>query len=80
MFESTIYLLKKIEIKKKIQKDYDFVSRVVESSENFNHIVVSNRMFENFLHKWRFELNEEKKNSYSNNFLNVKSKTIENFS
>jgi hypothetical protein len=79
MFESTMSLLKKIEIKKKIQKDYEFVTRVTNSSINYNHITVSTRMFENFLHKWRYELNETKKNSYCRDFSILKSKSIENF-
>ncbi len=46
MIESTITLLKKLDKRKKIEKDFEWVVKIVSSSENFNHIVISNVLSE----------------------------------
>jgi hypothetical protein len=51
----------------------------VSSSKNFNHIVVSNRLFNVFSHKWRNHLSENKLKEYSFMFEQEKTMTIGQF-
>ncbi len=64
MFESTISFLKKYENRKNIEKDFEWVIKVLSSSTNFNHIGISNKIFIIFLHKWRNVISEKEKEEY----------------
>jgi hypothetical protein len=79
MIESTITLLKKFDKRKKIEEDFEWVIKIVSSSENFNHIVVSNRLFNVFSNKWRNHLSENKLKEYSFMFEQEKTITIGQF-
>ena len=79
MIKSTITLLKKLNKLKKIEKDFKWVVKIVSSSENFNHIVISNRLFEAFTHKWRNHMTENQLKEYSFTFEQEKMITIGHF-
>ena len=79
MIESTITLLKKFDKRKKIEEDFEWVIKIVSSSENFNHIVVSNRLFNVFSNKWRNHLSKNKLKEYSFMFEQEKTITIGQF-
>ena len=79
MFETTILFLKKYENRRKIEKDFEWVVKVVLSSTDFNHIGASNRVFKNFLHKWRNFITEKEKNEYNFVFEHEKSVSIGQF-
>ena len=52
----------------KVTEEFNWVRKVLSSSTNSNHIVVSLKLFNNFLNKWRFEMSEDTKIKLSNDF------------
>lgn len=52
----------------KVTEEFNWVSKVLSSSTNSNHIMVSLKLFNNFLNKWRFEMNRELKSTFSDDF------------
>lgn len=52
----------------KVTEEFNWVSKVLSSSTNSNHIVVSLKLFNNFLNKWRFEMDRELKSTFSDDF------------
>lgn len=79
MFESTISFFKRYENRHKIEKDFEWLLKIVMSCENFNHIVVSNRVFDNFLYKWRHHLNEKDISDFSIIYERQKSCSVGKF-
>ena len=60
----------------KIQKDYGWVLKVLESCLNVEQVKVTERAFENFLKKWSSELSEVRSITFSSNFQKLKSKKL----
>lgn len=56
-----------------IKKDFDWVIRVLESSQNNNHLSTSIKLFEIFLNKWDWELSDERKMTLHSIFNKTKS-------
>jgi hypothetical protein len=79
MIESTISFIKKFDKRKKMEEDFDWVLKIVSSSQNFNHIVISNQLFTNFLHKWRNFMTEKQIKEYTFMFEHGKSMSIGQF-
>lgn len=52
----------------KVTEEFNWVSKVLSSSTNSNHIMVSLKLFNNFLNKWRFEMDRELKSTFSDDF------------
>lgn len=52
----------------KVTEEFNWVRKVLSSSTNSNHIVVSLKLFNNFLNKWRFEMDRELKSTFSDDF------------
>lgn len=52
----------------KVTEEFNWVRKVLSSSTNSNHIMVSLKLFNNFLNKWRFEMNRELKSTFSDDF------------
>jgi hypothetical protein len=51
-----------------MSKDFNWVNKVLLSSENDNHIVASVKLFNNFLNKWRFTMGNDLKIQLSDDF------------
>ena len=49
-------------------EDFNWVKKVLLSSQTQNHINYSNNFFNNFINKWRFEMSEDLKITLTNNF------------
>lgn len=49
-------------------EDFNWVNRVLFSSETDTHMECSDNLFDNFLNKWRFEMSEDTKIKLSNDF------------
>lgn len=49
-------------------EEFNWVNKVLFSSENYNHLKCSDNLFNNFLKKWRFEMTEDLKITLSNDF------------
>jgi len=60
----------------KIQKDYGWVLKVLESCLNVEQVKVTERAFENFLKKWSSEISEIRSITFSSNFQKLKSKKL----
>lgn len=60
----------------KIQKDYGWVLKVLESCLNVEQVKVTERAFENFLKKWSSEISEVRSITFSSNFQKLKSKKL----
>lgn len=56
-----------------IQKDYDWVLNVLNSSINESQIKTCDKLFENFLTKWSDELSDERKQTFFSNYRKYKS-------
>ena len=52
----------------KVTEEFNWVRKVLSSSTNCNHIMVSLKLFNNFLNKWRFEMDRELKSTFSDDF------------
>lgn len=52
----------------KVTEEFNWTRKVLSSSTNSNHIVVSLKLFNNFLNKWRFEMDQELKSTFSDDF------------
>lgn len=52
----------------KVTEEFNWVRKVLSSSTNNNHIVVSLKLFNNFLNKWRFEMEQDLKSAFSDDF------------
>lgn len=52
----------------KVTEEFNWVRKVLSSSTNSNHIMVSLKLFNNFLNKWRFEMDRELKSTFSDDF------------
>ena len=64
----------------KMSEEFNWVNRVLFSSETHDHMKCSDNLFKNFLNKWRFEMTEDLKITLSNNFnvnYNEQSEKIE---
>jgi len=57
----------------KIQKDYEWVLKVLISSINESQIKTTDRLFNNFINKWSEELSEERKQTFFSNYRKYKS-------
>ena len=79
MFEQFIFLIMKRTNSEKIKKDHEWVIRVLKSSKNFNHIVVTDRMIDNFLYKWREDLTEKSINKFKGLYVKEKKMVLMNF-
>lgn len=79
MFEQFIFLIMKRTNSEKIKKDYEWVIRVLKSSKNFNHIVVTDRMIDNFFYKWRDNLTEKSINEFKGLYVKEKKMVLGNF-
>jgi ribosome-associated toxin RatA of RatAB toxin-antitoxin module len=51
-----------------ISEEFNWVNKVLFSSETYDHMKCSNNLFKNFLNKWRFEMTEDLKITLSNDF------------
>jgi hypothetical protein len=51
-----------------LNKEFNWVRKVLLSSTNINHIVVSIKLFNNFLNKWRFDIDEGIKTTFLDDF------------
>lgn len=49
-------------------EDFNWVNRVLFSSETDTHMKCSDNLFDNFLNKWRFEMSEDIKIKLSSDF------------
>jgi ribosome-associated toxin RatA of RatAB toxin-antitoxin module len=52
----------------KMSEEFNWVNRVLYSSETHYHMKCSDNLFKNFLNKWRFEMTEDLKITLSNDF------------
>ncbi len=51
-----------------MQKEFNWVIKVLESSLTFQHVDVSIRLFSNFLKKWGYEISNEMVLKLTNTF------------
>lgn len=79
MFEQFIFLIMRKTNNEKIKKDYEWVIRVLKSSKNYNHIVVTDRMVNNFFYKWRMDLTEKSIIEFKGQYLKEKKMVLGNF-
>lgn len=79
MFEQFIFFIMNNTNSEKMKKDYKWVIRVLKSSKNFNHIVVTDRMIDNFLYKWRKDLTEKSINEFKGSYVKEKKMVLMNF-
>ena len=56
-----------------LQKEYEWVLKVLNSSLNEVQIKTTERLFENFLNKWSKDLSEERQLTFVSNFRKYKS-------
>ena len=49
-------------------EEFNWVNRVLFSSETDDHMKCSGNLFNNFINKWRFEMTEDLKITLSNDF------------
>lgn len=59
-----------------VQTDYEWVIRILKSSNNYGHIQMSEKIFSFFEKKWDGILNEDQKNTFYYDFDNIKVKII----
>ena len=51
-----------------IHQEFNWVNKVLFSSQNNKHIECSVNLFNNFMNKWRFEMTEDLKITLKRNF------------
>jgi ribosome-associated toxin RatA of RatAB toxin-antitoxin module len=51
-----------------IHQEFNWVNKVLFSSQNNKHIECSVKLFNNFMNKWRFEMTEDLKITLNLNF------------
>jgi hypothetical protein len=51
-----------------IHQEFNWVNKVLFSSQNNKHIECSVNLFNNFMNKWRFEMTEDLKITLNRNF------------
>jgi ribosome-associated toxin RatA of RatAB toxin-antitoxin module len=51
-----------------IHQEFNWVNKVLFSSETSKHISVSINLFNNFMNKWRFDMTEDLKITFSRDF------------
>lgn len=51
-----------------VYQDFKWVNNVLFSSKTKKHIEVSVNLFNNFMNKWRFEMTEDLKITFNQNF------------
>ena len=51
-----------------IHQEFNWVNKVLFSSQNNKHIECSVNLFNNFMNKWRFEMTEDLKITLKGNF------------
>jgi ribosome-associated toxin RatA of RatAB toxin-antitoxin module len=52
----------------KIHQEFNWVNKVLFSSQTNKHIEVSVNLFNNFMNKWRFEMTEDLKITFNIDF------------
>ena len=52
-----------------ISEEFNWVKKVLLSSQSYNHMKCCDNLFNNFINKWRFEMTEDLKITLSNDFL-----------
>jgi ribosome-associated toxin RatA of RatAB toxin-antitoxin module len=52
----------------KIHQEFNWVNKVLFSSQTNKHIEVSTNLFNNFMNKWRFEMTEDLKITFNRDF------------
>ena len=53
---------------KKAKKDFDYVLKVLESCKNHQHLIVTQKLFENFKKKWKGKIYDLDLISFMYNF------------
>jgi ribosome-associated toxin RatA of RatAB toxin-antitoxin module len=51
-----------------IHQEFNWVNKVLFSSQTNKHIEVSTNLFNNFMNKWRFEMTEDLKITFNRDF------------
>ena len=51
-----------------IHQEFNWVNKVLFSSETSKHISVSINLFNNFMNKWRFDMTEDLKITFNRDF------------
>ena len=52
-----------------IYQEFDWVNKVLFSSKTVDHIEGSLNLFNNFMNKWRFDMNEDLKITFDRYFI-----------
>jgi hypothetical protein len=60
-----------------VQNDYEWVIKILNSSESFNHINMCDKLLSFFIKKWDGIVNEDQKNTFCYDFESKKVKIIQ---
>lgn len=60
-----------------VQYEYEWVVKILKSSKTISHINMSDKILSFFIKKWDGILNEDQKNTFLYDFIDIKTEIIE---
>jgi hypothetical protein len=60
-----------------VENEYNWVIKILKSSNSISHIEMSDKILNFFFNKWDGILNEDQKNTFYYDFLNIKENMIQ---
>lgn len=60
-----------------VENEYNWVIKILKSSNSISHIEMSDKILNLFLNKWDGILNDDQKNTFYYDFLNIKESVIQ---